>query len=154
MKWIAARPGLVELWNEHEFEADEWVVDILRNVDDVVHIARVILGDADAESLAEFDRLHKEGWTEDPPHWSGRRLRAFSEAAGRIPDMADKPGGYWKLSDETVTGLVPKLPWSSRYVDSPMEVRRESIKAEWANARALHWFLARASAAGLVVIAE
>jgi hypothetical protein len=145
---------MVEHWDDEEFDIDDWRVAILPKVDDVVHTARVLLGEADPDALTEFDRLHQEGWADDPPHWSGDRLRAFSEAAGRIPDLAARPGGYWELSDETVTELTPKLPWSSRYVESPVSVRRESIKAEWLNARQLHVFLARALAAGNEVIPE
>jgi hypothetical protein len=150
------RPGLLERWydDDDELDMDDWQVDEIPKVDEAVHVARVLLGAADPAALAVFDRLHDGGWALRPPHWSGERLRAFSEALGRIPEPGEPATGYWALGDDTVTELTPKLPWSSRYVDSPMATRRESILAEWMTARNLYLFLAQALAAGNDVVVD
>jgi hypothetical protein len=154
VKWIAARPGFVERWYEDDVDPGDYVVDEFDNVDAPLDVARVLLGEADPPALTVVDKLHDEGWSHDPPHWSGERLRAFRDALGRIPDTRGPQEGYWRLDDAAVEALSGKLSWTRRYADSPVEARRQSVKAEWNTARQLHTFLAEAVAAGYEVIAD
>jgi hypothetical protein len=151
--WVVVRPELIERWDE-DFDPEDFVVDRLDGVLDLIAVAMVLLKAADPEGYAEFERLYYEGMELEPPHWADERLVAFRDAAGRIPDPADKPGGFWTLSDETVLELMPKLPFTSRHVDSPVEKVRESVKAEWWNSLRLHSILAKAAAGGYAVISD
>ncbi len=154
MRWIALQPGFVELWDVDQVDIDGWFVDDLDKPEESIHILRVLLGEADPGGLAEFDRLHHEGWAEHPPNWTGERLRAFSAAAGRLPDPRGPADGYWELTDDTVVGLAPKLPWSKQFVGGPVAAARDSIRLEWLSAYRLHRFLADAVAAGNDVVAD
>lgn len=154
VRWIALEPGFVRLWQVEQVDIDGWFVTALDHVEEPVHVLRVLLGEADPVGLAEFDRLHHEGWGEDPPNWTGERLRAFSAAAGRLPDPRGPVHGYWELPDDVVVELAPKLPWSKQFADGPVAEARESIQLEWSGARRLHRFLAEAVAAGNDVVAN
>jgi hypothetical protein len=151
---MSLRPGFIPLWYVDEVDIDGWLVESLEEPGERVRVLRVLLREADPAGLAEFDRLHNEGWREDPPQWTGERLRQFSEAAGRLPDPGGPVEGYWELSDDTVVDLAPKLPWSKRYAGRPVEEARSSIRLEWLSACRLHQFLADAVAAGNEVVAD
>ena len=154
MKWIAARPGFVDRWHDDDIDAAEYVVDEFDNVDGPFDTARVLLLEADPLALATVDRLHDDGWAHDPPHWRGESLRAFAEALGHVPDTRGPQDGFWRLDDAAVETVTPKLSWVSRQADRPIEVRRQSILAEWNTARQLHNFLAEAFDKGNEVIAD
>jgi hypothetical protein len=151
---MAVRPEAIEHWGEDDFDIDDYLVDEAERVSELVVVARALLREADPHGLAEFNRLYHEGWAHRPAYWSGELLEAFRDALGRIPDPADEGVGFWALADETVTELAPKLPWTSRFVGSPVGQLRESIKAEWWNAHQLHGFVAKAVADGNAVIAD
>ena len=59
-----------------------------------------------------------------------------------------------RLDDAAVETVTPKLSWVSGQADRPIEVRRQSILAEWNTARQLHNFLAEALDKGNEVIAD
>ena len=154
MKWIAARPGFVELWFDDDVDPDEYVVEEFDNVEGPFDTARVLLFEADPQALATVDRLHDEGWGHEPPHWRGESLRAFADALAHVPDTQGPQDGFWRLDDAAVDAVTPKLAWVSRHADRPVEVRRETVLAEWNSARQLHNFLADALKAGHDVIAD
>lgn len=147
---------MVERWNDDDddLDFDEYLVAEVPKVDETVHVVRVLLGWADPDGLTEFDRVHDEGWMNSPPHWSGDLLREFSAATGRVPDPGKPQAGAWRLTDERLEELAPKLPWTGLHLDSGPEFRRESTLTEWNNAWNLHLFLADAVAAGNDVIAD
>ena len=151
MKWIAAHPEFVDLWYD-DLEPDDFVVDEYDNVDGPIEVLRVLLGAADAEALARFDRVYDDGFTHDPPNWTDERLLALRDALSAVPDPAGPREGFWALADETVVALAPQLSWTSRYVGRPADVLRGSILAEWDTARTLHAFVDRAVADDLVII--
>jgi len=154
VRWISLRPGFIPLWYIDEVDIDEWFVEDLEKPDELVEVLRVLLGEADPAGLAEFDRLHNNGWREYPAQWTGERLRQFSAATGRLPDPRGPVEGYWEFADDTVVDLAPKLPWSKRYAGHPVEEVRRSIRLEWLGAYRLHQFLADAVAAGNEVVAD
>jgi hypothetical protein len=114
----------------------------------------VLLGAADPEALATFDRLHDEGWRERPPHWAGERLLAFREALAAVPDPDAPREGLWRLDDATVEDLTATLPWTRQFASSSLAERRSSVEAEWHTARTLYRFVDEAIGDGLVVIAD
>jgi len=154
MRWLAARPGLVERWYDDDIDPEEFVVDEFDNVDEPLDTARVLLFEADPLALATVDKLHDEGWGNDPPHWRGESLRALAEALGHIPDTRGPQDGFWRLDHAAVEAVTPRLSWTSRQADRPVEVRRQAILAEWNTARQLHNFLTGAIEAGNEVIAD
>ncbi|GIJ67888.1 hypothetical protein Voc01_028050 [Virgisporangium ochraceum] len=154
VRWISVRPGFIPLWDDDEADIEDWSVDELDKPDELVEVLRILLGGADPAALAEFDRLHNDGWRQSPPQWTGERLRRFSAVTGRVPDPRGPVEGYWELADATVADLAPKLPWTQRYVGRPVEEVRRSIRLEWLGAYGLHQFLADAVAGGNEVVAD
>ena len=133
VRWISLRPGFIPLWDDDEADIEEWFVDDLDKPDELVEVLRILLGEADPAGLAEFDRLHNDGWREHP---DGRplvlRLASAADQRGRRLNelwkkcmdalgvrMRFEPGQFGELIKRSLAGqlMMWGFAWSATAPD-------------------------------------